>query len=163
MRHLIIIIICIQAGLTIKGQQKNLILTPEQNTLWFDSLSLLPPEYKLAAISRRLLADTIIYTRTFYNDRIKVKEQPGNRLNGDSKPVIIINTRHAIVINNETVSAKIIALSQLITAKYITGVSLLNNNNPLALSLYGKDGRGGVIFLELTKKKFLKKFKLLKI
>lgn len=146
-----------------KGQLNNLILTEEQNNHWFDSLSSLSLENKLTAINNRILSDTAVFVKNFYNDRIKVNDQPGDRVYGNSKPVIIVNNQQAIVIKNETATAKIHALSHLLTPKYIAAILLLSGSKPSTLAIYGRQGEGGIILLTLAKKRFQKKFKALKI
>jgi hypothetical protein len=147
----------------VKGQLNNLIITEEQNNRWFDSLSSLSLENKLTAISNRILSDTAVFVRNFYNDRIRVNDQPGDRVYGHSKPVIVINNQQAIVIKNETATAKIHALCHLLTPKYITAILLLIGNKPSTLAIYGQQGEGGIILLTVAQKRILKKLKALKI
>ena len=93
------------------GQTQNLILTREQNTKWLDSLKTLALDQQLIKIKDRLLADTNIFVRQFYNDRIRVVDPIGNRVYGDGKPTFIIGG-YPMIIDNKTETPKIIEIGR---------------------------------------------------
>jgi hypothetical protein len=148
------------------GQLKNLILTREQNNKWMDSVRTLSFEQQLLNINYRLLADTNVYVRPFYNDRIKsnylIADSLGNRKYGDAKPIIIIEG-HPMFIDNKTKATKVIDLAALLTNTNIKRIDFLNGNDPATVAIYGPEGLGGIINLTLTKKKYFKKFAHLKL
>ncbi|NNV57683.1 hypothetical protein [Limnovirga soli] len=144
------------------GQAPNFILTSDQNNKWIDSLKTLPLEQQLAAINIRLLIDTNIYVRQFYNDRIRISDSLGNRVYGDGKPSLVVGG-YFMIIDNGTKNGQIIKLTKLLTAHYIKEVGLLSSNNPKTLALYGTKGLHGIIFLTMTKKKYLRKFQRLNL
>jgi hypothetical protein len=148
--------------LNAKGQPGNLILTYTQNNNWFDSLSTLSLGGKLKMINDRLLPDTNIFVRQRYADRIKVVDQIGNRVYGDGKPTIIVNNK-GMLIDNKTEPKKIIGLTRLLNINYIADITLLKGTDPATTAVYGSQGENGVIIMILTKRKFIKKFKQLKL
>ncbi|MGG9960727.1 hypothetical protein [Ferruginibacter sp. SUN106] len=148
------------------GQLKNLILTREQNNKWMDSVKTLPFDQQLLSIRDRLLADTNVYVRQLYNDRIKtnfkIVDSLGNRKYGDGKPLIIIDDT-PFFIDNKTATYKIVKLATLLNQTYIKEVYLVSPNDPAATAIYGYEGRSGIIIMTLTKKKYFKKFKQLQL
>lgn len=144
------------------GQTQNLILTREQNGKWLDSLKTLSLDHQLLAINQRLLADTNVFVRQFYNDRIKVNEQVGNRVYGDGKPTLVIGG-YPMIIDNKTETPKIIGLTKLLTKDFIENISILSPNDPATTAIYGSVGMSGIIVMTLIEKKHLKKFRKLKL
>ncbi|GAB2825176.1 hypothetical protein [Ferruginibacter profundus] len=151
---------------TAYGQLKGLILTREQNNKWMDSVKALPFDQQLLNIRNRLLADTNVYLRQLYNDRIKtnfaIVDSLGTRKYGDGKPVMVIDGT-PFLIDNQTATHKIVALTALINQTYIKEVYLVSPNDPAASAIYGHEGRNGIIIMTLTKKKYFKKFKQLQL
>jgi hypothetical protein len=143
------------------GQSTNLILTEAQNNKWFDSLAAVPLSGQLQMIGQRLLADTNVFIRKSYNDRIKVVEQVGNRVEGFGKPTIVVENR-AMWIDNKTDAKKIVGLTQLLTTDYIDDITLLKGTDPKTTALYGSSGMNGVILMKLKRKKDIKQFQKLK-
>lgn len=144
------------------GQTQNLILTGEQNNKWLDSLITLPLQQQLVTIKERLFADTNVFMRQSYADRIRVVDQLGNRVYGDAKPTLIIGG-NAMIINNKTETFKIKGLTELLTIEYVKSIHILNPNDPATIAIYGSAGLSGMIMMTLTKKKYLKKFLRLKL
>ena len=157
----LIFLLCIFSS-TVYGQAEKLILTNEQNNKWLDSLKILPLEKKLTTIKERLLADTNVFVKQSYPDRIKVIDSLGDRVYGDSKPTLIIGG-YAIIIDNKTKTSKVINLTKLLTMKFIKTIKVLSPNDPAASALYGSASLSGIIVMTLTKKKYLKKFTQLKL
>ncbi|MEO6455656.1 MAG: hypothetical protein ABIN97_16365 [Ginsengibacter sp.] len=157
-----IILFCLTAT-SVSGQTQNLIFTTEQNNKWLDSLKILPLEQQLLTVKERLLSDTNIFIRQSYPDRrIQVVEQLGNRVYGDAKPIIIIG-EYPMIIDNKTETSKIIGLTNLLSNKYISVIHILSPNAPATTAIYGSAALGGVIVMVLTKQKYLKIFKRLKL
>ena|SRR5690349_18475641 len=144
------------------GQTKNLILTSEQNSNWLDSIKTLPIDNQLSAIKQRLLSDTNVFVRQNYPDGIKVIDQIGDRVYGDGKPFIIIGG-YPMIIDNKTETKKIIGLTQLLDTVRIKTVSVLSPNDPAMSALYGNSVQSGIIVMTLTRKKYLRYFRKLKL
>ena len=144
------------------GQTKNLILTREQNGKWLDSLKALSLDQQLLNIKQRLLADTNVFVRQFYNDGIKVNEHVGNRLYGEGKPTLIISG-YPMIIDNKTEASKIIDLTKLLNKNLIKDISILSPNDPATIAIYGSMGSSGIIVMTVTRKKHLKKFRKLNL
>jgi hypothetical protein len=144
------------------GQTRSLILTREQNSKWLDSIKTLELDQQLIIIKQRLLEDTNVFVRYYYNDRIRVADQLGNRVYGDGKPLIIISNL-AMVIDNKTVTEKIIKLTGLLDPTHIKATTILSDKDPATTAIYGSSGVSGVILMTLTKKKHLKKFRQLEL
>ena len=144
------------------GQTQNLILTREQNTKWLDSLKTLVLHQQLITIKDRLLSDTNVFVRQFYNDRIRVVDQIGNRVYGDGKPTLIIGG-YPMVIDNKTETAKIIRLTKLLNSGFIQRISILSPNDPATTAIYGSAAMSGIIVMALTNKKYLKTFRRLNL
>lgn len=159
---MIIIIVFLSTFVSVHGQAQNLILTREQNSKWLDNLKTLGPDQQLLTINERLLADTNVFVRQFYNDRIKVDEQVDNRVYGDGKPTLIISG-HQMIIDNKTVTNKIVILTKYLTTEFIKEISILSPNDPATTEIYGSSGLSGIIVMTLTKKKHKKIFRKLKL
>ena len=147
------------------GQSKDLILTEAQNNRWFDSLAILPLGNQLQMIKQRLLADTNVFVWEGHPDNGWVKwkaDSLGNRVYGLGKPTIIVGTT-ALLIDNKTVSKKIVASTQLLTMDYIDSITLLKGTDPATTAIYGSLGRSGIIHMKLKKKKDEKQFKKQKL
>jgi hypothetical protein len=144
------------------GQTKNLILTREQNSKWLDSVKTLELEQQLITIKQRLLSDTNVFVKQYYNDRIRVVDQLGNRVYGDGKPTIIISG-YVMFIDNKTSAKKIIKLAEILNTTHIKMTTILNDKDPATTALYGSSGLSGIIIMTVTKKKYLKKFRQLKL
>ena len=144
------------------GQTQNLILTSEQNNKWLDSLITLPVQQQLMTIKERLIADTNVFIRQSYPDRIRVVDQLGNRVYSEAKPNLIIGG-NAMIIDNKTETFKIKGLTELLTIENIKSIHILNPNDPATTAIYGSAGLSGVIVMTLIKKKYLKKFLRLKL
>ncbi|MBS1775354.1 MAG: hypothetical protein JSS64_03635 [Bacteroidetes bacterium] len=144
------------------GQTKHLILTREQNVNWFDSIKSLTLDKQLSAIKQRLLSDANVFVKRSYPDRIKVIDQIGDRVYGDGKPFIIIGG-YPMIIDNKTETKKIIGLTELLDTVRIKKISVLRPNDPAMTSLYGNPSQSGIIVMTLTRKKYLKYFRKLKL
>lgn len=159
---MIIVLVFLSTFLSAYGQTRNLVLTREQNSKWLDSLKALRPDQQLLTINERLLADTNVFVRQFYNDRIKVDEQVGNRVYGDGKPTLIIGG-YPMIIDNKTATNKIVSLTKYLTTEFIKEISILSPNDPVTTAIYGSPGMSGIILITLKKKKQSKKFRKLKL
>jgi hypothetical protein len=161
-----ILIVCVSVFLSTfflaYGQGQNLILTREQNNKWLDSLSSFTFDLQLMKIVDRLVTDTNVFVRQFYNHRIKVEEQVGNRVYGDGKPALIIGG-YPMIIDNKTAPQKIVDLAKLLNSGFIEKISILSPNDPATTAVYGSSGMSGIIVMELTKSRYLKKFKKLRL
>jgi hypothetical protein len=144
------------------GQTQNLILTSEQNNKWLDRLTTLPIQEQLETIKERLLADTNVFIRHYYADRIRVGEQSGNRVYAEAKPTLIVDG-YPMTIDNETKTFKIKGLIELLTMEYVKSIHVLSPDDPASRAIYGSAGLSGIIVMTLTKKKYLKKFLRIKI
>ena len=144
------------------GQTKNLILTSEQNNNWLDSIKTLPLDKQLSAIKQRLLSDTNVFVRQSYPDRIKVVDQIENRVYGDGKPFIII-AGYPMIIDNKTETRKIIGLTQLLDTTRIKTLFVFSPNDPTMSAIYGNSVQSGIIVMTLTRKKYLRYFRKLKL
>ena len=144
------------------GQTSNLILTHKQNNEWLDSLSKQSLDKKLTMINERILSDTNIFVKQSYPDRIILAEQPGSRVYGDGKPTIIVN-QNAMIMDNKTANDKVVALTQLLNTNFISDIKVLKGTEPATLALYGSAGQSGIIVIQLAKKKFIDKFKKIKL
>ena len=158
----IFILLFISTFLSAYGQTQNLKITREQNNKWFDSLKTLTLTQQLVTINYRLLADTNIFVRQFYNDRIRVIDSLGKRVYGDGKPMLIIGG-YVMPIDNKTENKKIIALTQLLDTINIKTVLAMSGNDPAMSAIYGNSAQSGIIVMIITKKKYLKKFRKLKL
>ena len=158
----IFILLFISTFLSAYGQTQNLIITREQNNKWFDSLKTLTLTQQLVTINYRLLTDTNIFVRQFYNDRIRVIDSLGKRVYGDGKPMLIIGG-YVMPIDNKTENKKIIALTQLLDTINIKTVLAMSGNDPAMSAIYGNSAQSGIIVMIITKKKYLKKFRKLKL
>jgi uncharacterized membrane protein YuzA (DUF378 family) len=144
------------------GQTQTLILTREQNTKWLDSLKTLALDQQLITIKDRLLSDTSVFVRQFYNDRIRVVDPIGSKVYGDGKPTLVIGG-YPMIIDNKTETPKIIGLTKLLTNDFIKNINILSPNDPATTAIYGIAGMSGIIVMTLTKKKHLKKFRKLNL
>ena len=144
------------------GQTKNLILTSEQNNNWLDSVKTLPLQKQLSAIKQRLLSDTNVFVRQSYPDRIKVIDQIGDRVYGDGKPFIIIGG-YPMIIDNKTETKKIVGLTKLLDTVKIKTISVLSPNDPAMSALYGNSVQSGIIVMTLTRKKYWRYFRKLRL
>jgi len=144
------------------GQTQNLILTREQNNKWLDSLKILQLDQQLFAIKDRLLADTNVFIRQNYPDKIRVNDHVGERVYGDAKPFIIIGG-YPMIIDNKTETFKIIGLTNLLSNEFISSIHILSPNDPTTTAIYGSAALDGVIVMVLSKKKYLKIFKQLQL
>lgn len=158
----IFIFLFISIFLSAYGQTQNLIITRELNNKLFDSLKTLTLTQQLVTIKYRLLADTNIFVRQFYNDRIRVIDSLGKRVYGDGKPMLIIGG-YIMPIDNKTINKKIIALTQLLDTINIKTVLAMSDNDPAMSAIYGNSAQSGIIVMTVTKKKYLKKFRKLKL
>ena len=154
----LIFLLCLTA-LSTYGQTQNLILTSEQNNKWLDRLITLPIQQQLETIKERLLADTNVFIKQYYADRIRVVDQLGNKVYGEAKPTLIIGG-NVITIDNQTFRVK--GLIELLTIEFVKSIHILSPNAPAATAIYGSAGLSGIIVMTLTKKKYLKKFLRLK-
>ena len=68
-----------------------------------------------------------------------------------------------MIIDNKTETKKILDLTALLTKDYIKEISILSSNDPAASALYGSPAQSGIIIMTLTKKKYLKNFRRLKL
>ena len=159
---MIIVLVFLSTFLSAYGQTQNLILTREQNSKWLDSLKTLRSDQQLLIINERLLADTNVFVRQFYNDRIKVDERVGNRVYGDGKPTLIIGG-YPMIIDNNTATNKIVTLTKYLTTEFIKEISILSPNDPATTATYGSPGMSGIILITLKKKKQSKKIRKLKL
>ncbi len=159
---MVVVLVFLSTFLSSYGQTQNLILTREQNGKWFDSLKTLSLDQKLLTIKHRLLADTIVFVRQFYNDRIKVDEQVGNRIYGDGKPTLMIGG-YPMIIDNKTATNKVVSLTKYLTTEFIKEINILSPNDPATTAIYGSSGLSGIIVMTLTRKKHSKKFRKLKL
>lgn len=144
------------------GQTTNLIITREQNNKWFDSLKFLKLDQQLLAINERLLADTNIFVRQFYNDRIRFVDSLGKRIYGDGKPMIIISG-YLMEIDNKTNNKKIIELTRLLDTINIKTLLALSGNDPAMQTIYGNSAQSGILIMTLRKNKYLKRFRKLNL
>lgn len=159
---MVAVLVFFSTFLSAYGQTQNLILTREQNGQWLDSLKTLSLDQQLLTINQRLLADTNVFVRQFYNDRIRVDEQVGNRVYGDGKPTLIIGG-YPMIIDNKTPANKIVSLTKHLTTELIREISILSPNALATIAIYGSPGLSGIIVMTLTKKKHLRKFRKLKL
>ncbi len=157
----LILILCLSFS-SVFGQTQNLILTREQNNKWLDSLKTLHLDQQLLTIKDRLLADTNVFVRQSYPDNIRVVDQIGIRVYGEAKPMIIIGGS-PMIIDNKTEISKIFDLTKILSKEYIKSVNILNPNDPASTAIYGRSALDGTIVMVLTHKKYLKKFKQLKL
>ena len=157
----LIFLLCIVFSSAI-GQTQNLILTREQNNKWLDSVKILKLDPQLLAIKDRLLSDTNVFVRQFYADRIKIVDQTGNRVYCDGKPLIIIGG-DPMIIDNKTETKKTIALTQLLDTINIKTIFVFSGNDPAMSAIYGNSAQSGILVMTLTRKKYLKKFRQLKL
>lgn len=144
------------------GQSQNVILTREQNNKWLDSLKGLSFNQQLLTIKNRLLSDTNIFVRQSYSDRIRVTDFLGSRVYGDGKPTLIIGG-YAMIIDNKTETSRIVSLTNLLTQAYIREILILSPDDPATTAIYGREGKFGVFVMTVTKKKYAKLFKRLKL
>jgi hypothetical protein len=144
------------------GQVGNFILTKEQNNKWLDSVKLLSLDNQLEAIKNRLLKDTFVYVQQKYNDRIRVVENIGNKKIGECRPTLIIGG-YPMIIENKTKSSKIIQLTKILDKTHIKEIQILSGNDPAMSAIYGNIALDGIIVMSLTKKKYVRKFKKLKL
>jgi len=63
-----------------------------------------------------------------------------------------------MIIDNKTATNKIIRLTQLLTADHIKEIGILSGKNAMT-AIYGS-ALNGIIAMTLTKKKYLKKFRI---
>ena len=157
----LIFLFCLTVSSTF-GQTQNLILTSEQNNKWLHSLITLPVQQQLMTIKERLIADTNVFIRQSYPDRIRVVDQLGNRVYSEAKPTLIIGG-NAMIIDNKTETFKIKGLTELLTIENVKSIHILNPNDPSTTAIYGSAGLSGIIVMTLIKKKYLKKFLRLKL
>lgn len=150
---------CLFVSTTI-GQTQNLVLTKEQNNKWLDSLKVQPLNSQLLTIKERLLLDTNVFVKQFYNDRIKVADSLGNRVYGNGKPTLIIGG-YPMIIDNKTQTNEILSLTKLLTSNSIKEITVLSPNDPFTTVIYGSVGRFGIIEMTVTKKKYAKLFRRL--
>ena len=139
------------------GQTQALILTRNQNTKWLDTLKVLVLDQQLAIIRDRLLADTNVFVRQLYSDRIRIVDSIENRVYGDGKPMFIIGKK-PMIIDNKTKPSQIIGLAKLLNNDFIKRITILSPDDPATIAIYGLAGMSGLIFITLTKKKYLKSF-----
>ena len=144
------------------GQTQNLILSREQNNKWLDSLKTLPLDKQLLTLRERLLSDTNVFFKQYYADRIRVVDSLGHRVYSDGKPTLIISG-YPMIIDNKTQTHKIIDLTKLLKNTYINELNVLSPNDPATTALYGSPGQFGIIVMTVTKKKYAKLFKQLKL
>lgn len=141
------------------GQSSKLILTGEENEKWLDSLNSLQLVQQLSMMKNRLLLDTNVFVRESYPDGIKVNDSLGGRVYGVAKPLILVNGT-PLVIKNDANRKEILRLVDLICAKNIKTVIAIKAN-PKDQAIYGRNAMNGSIFLELNRKRVLRKFKRL--
>lgn len=143
------------------GQSQNLILTREQNDLWFDSLKTMPFDQQLYTIKERLLSDTNSFIKQ-YSDGLKAIDSLGRRVFAADRLKLIISG-YIIFIQNNTPTEKIVRLTNLLNTVYIKDISFLDPHDPKTTALFGASGYYGIIIMTVTKKKYAKLFKRLKI
>ena len=137
-------------------------MTDKQNDDWIDSLARLPLDRKLKAINERILNDTNVFLRRSCTDGIKATEETGNKVYGESKPTFAVNET-PLVMDNMTPNNKVVALTQLLNTNNIEDIIIYRGTDKSTLALFGTNGRHGVIIMKLTNKKYISKFKQLKL
>jgi hypothetical protein len=147
---------------SVLGQKHNLILTNEQNNIWFENLRMLSFNQQLLKIRNRLLSDTNIFVKKNYPDGIIINDSLGQRIFGEGKPMFIVSG-YPVIIDNKTQNNKIINLTNLITQTYIRELFIFAPNDPWATAIYGTSGQFGIIIMKVTKKKYTKLFRRLKL
>ena len=152
-----ICILCLNL-LKASGQEQKLILTNTQNTEWFATLKSLSLMEQLTKIQERILSDTVVYVKQYYNDGIKVMDSIGSKVYGEGKPMLII-AGYAIVFDNNTQSNRVKALAKLLTSDYIKELFILSPTDPAIMAIYGYSAKSGIIVMSVTKKKYAKLFK----
>lgn len=146
----------------VSGQEQKLVLTKAQNDQWLNDLKKLPLSSQLSTIKERVLSDTAVFVKKYYNDGIKVVDSLGNRVYGEGKPTMVI-TGYMMIISNDTEKNKIIELSKLLNTNYIKKMVVLSPDDPALTAIYGSFAQYGVILMTVTKSKYAKLFQKLNL
>ena len=155
----------------ILAQNEKLILTENENGLWFESLNVTEIlAEKIELINNRLTNDVNVYIGWSFSDGITVSRFPKLdsirkiRPKGFCKPLYLVKHKNNLIafrIENPITSELTDSVTELITENNIRKLEIWTNDNRQAL--YGTSADCGVIMLELKKWKVFKAFKKLNL
>jgi hypothetical protein len=138
--------ITISVSFAQSGTRDSLILSAEQNDRWLKGLetSLIHDQVKM--IRERVFADTAIFVREVFADRISIDYSHEKRIEGVCKPLLVFETRPAYI-GNKTSRASIEKLAKLITTANVKTVTVMKGAK--AQAIYGSRAMCGVVILGL--------------
>ena len=170
MKHFLLTFLILKSFCSL-AQSEKLILTENENKLWFESLNkteLLAE--KIDLINNRLTNDVKVYIKWSFSDGITVSRIPKLdsirkiRTKGFCKPLYLIKLKDNVIafrIENPIDSELTESVTELISENNIRNIEIWTDDNRQAL--YGTSADCGVIMLELKKQKVFKAFKKLNL
>ena len=170
MKHFLLTFLILKSICSL-AQSEKLILTENENKLWFESINkteLLTE--KIDLINNRLTNDVNVYIKWSFSDGITVSRFPKLdsirkiRTKGFCKPLYLLKYKDNVIafrIENPIDSELTDSITELISKNNIRNVEIWTDDNRQAL--YGTSADCGVITLELKKRKVFKAFKKLNL
>ena len=138
----------------------SLILSDYQNDRWLIRLETVPLNDQVKIIRERILADTAIFIRQAFADRITIDYSHEKRIEGACKPLLVFESQPAYI-SNKTSKASIEKLAILITKANIKKVTLMKGAE--AQAIYGSRATCGVVMLEVKSSEVIAELERIKL
>jgi hypothetical protein len=170
MKHFLLTLLILKSICSL-SQNEKLILTENENDLWFQSLN--PTEKlseKIDLINHGLINDINVYIEWGFGDGITVERIPKLdsirkiRAKGFCKPLYVVkykNKQIAFRIENPINAELTNSVSELITRNNISDLEVWTDDKRQVL--YGTSANCGIVFISTNKRKVYKAFKKLKL
>ncbi|WCC41377.1 hypothetical protein PJJ26_07715 [Tenacibaculum finnmarkense] len=169
-KHFLLIFLILNS-IGILAQNEKLILTENENELWFESLNeteILAEKIEL--INNRLIQDLNVYIEWEFPDGMTMERTPKFdsirkiRTKGFCKPLYVVKYKTKQIVfqienplNVELTSS----VTELITKDNISNVEIWSNDKRQVL--YGTSADYGIVFLETKKRRVFKAFKKMEL
>lgn len=140
------LLISTAASLAQSTTRDSLILLTDQNDRWFSKLETAPLNDQVKMIRERILADTAIFIREAFADRISIDYSHEKRIEGAGKPLLVFESVPAYI-SNKTSKASVEKLAGLITTGNVKNVTIMKGAK--AQAIYGSRAMSGVVMLGL--------------
>ncbi len=170
MKHFLLTLLILKSICSL-AQNEKLILTENDNDLWFQSLKTTEKlTEKIDFINQRLIQDLNVYIEWGFPDGITVERIPKLdsirkiRTKGFCKPLYVVkykNKQIAFRIENPINAELTNSVSELITRNNISDLEVWTDDKRQVL--YGTSANCGIVFISTNKRKVYKEFKKLKL
>jgi hypothetical protein len=170
-------ILILLIGYRLSGQSSELILTQEQNDVWFDSLISLTIDRKIDFIKTRVLHDTIVYnSNQLRSDRVileNVKKEQALKDKGyiaDGRIMYFVRHKNFLFKkykfvefpwDNWTSTTEILKFCDFLSPDKIKSIEIITDKDN-EMAIFGSMAGFGVIIFDLNKKKQINEFNKIK-